>query len=59
LKDRYGAQIRTHYPEDLHQEIQIMEQEALHLDMGDYRARARVHGKSLRRSPITRANRPT
>ncbi len=37
LKDRYGAQIRTHYPEDLHQEIEIMEQEALHLDMADYR----------------------
>ena len=37
LKDRYGAQIRTHYPEDLQQEIEIMEQEALHLDMGDYR----------------------
>ncbi len=37
LKDRYGAQIRTHYPEDLHQEIEIMEQEALALDMGDYR----------------------
>ena len=36
LKDRYGAQIRTHYPEDLHQEIEIMEQEALALDMGDY-----------------------
>ena len=27
LKDRYGAQIRTHYPRDLDQEIQIMEQE--------------------------------
>ena len=27
LKDRYGAQIRTHYPRDLGQEIQIMEQE--------------------------------
>jgi magnesium chelatase subunit I len=37
LKDRYGAQIRTHYPEDIHQEIEIMEQEALALDMGDYR----------------------
>jgi magnesium chelatase subunit I len=37
LKDRYGAQIRTHYPEDLHQEIEIMEQEALALDMGDFR----------------------
>ena len=27
LKDRYGAQIRTHYPRELGQEIQIMEQE--------------------------------
>ena len=37
LKDRYGAQIRTHYPEDIHKEIDIMEQEAVALDMGDYR----------------------
>ena len=27
LKDRYGAQIRTHYPRDLDDEIRIMEQE--------------------------------
>ncbi len=27
LKDRYGAQIRTHYPRDLGEEIKIMEQE--------------------------------
>ncbi len=27
LKDRYGAQIRTHYPRSLEQEIQIVEQE--------------------------------
>ena len=27
LKDRYGAQIRTHYPRDLEEEIEIMEQE--------------------------------
>ncbi len=27
LKDRYGAQIRTHYPRELHEEIEIMEQE--------------------------------
>ena len=27
LKDRYGSQIRTHYPRDIDQEIQIMEQE--------------------------------
>ena len=37
LKDRYGAQIRTHYPERLEHEIDIMEQEAAALDMGDYR----------------------
>ena len=27
LKDRYGAQIRTHYPRNIHDEITIMEQE--------------------------------
>ena len=37
IKDRYGAQIRTHYPEHLSQEIRIMENEATLLDMGDYR----------------------
>ena len=37
LKDRYGAQIRTHYPAALNHEIDIMEQEASALDMGDYR----------------------
>ena len=36
LKDRYGAQIRTHYPADVDQEIAIMEQEAAVLDLGDY-----------------------
>ena len=36
LKDRYGAQIRTHYPTDLDHEIEIMEQEAAVLEMGDY-----------------------
>ncbi len=37
LKDRYGAQIRTHYPVGIDHEIDIMEQEANALDMGDYR----------------------
>jgi magnesium chelatase subunit I len=37
LKDRYGAQIRTHYPDQIEHEIQIMEQEAAAPDMGDYR----------------------
>jgi magnesium chelatase subunit I len=36
LKDRYGAQIRTHYPEGIEQEIAILEQEAAVPDMGDY-----------------------
>jgi magnesium chelatase subunit I len=27
LKDRYGAEVRTHYPKNIHDEIQIMEQE--------------------------------
>ena len=27
LKDRYGAQIRTHYPRSLEEEIDIVEQE--------------------------------
>jgi magnesium chelatase subunit I len=36
LKDRYGAQIRTHYPVDIRQEIAIMDQEASVLDLGDY-----------------------
>ena len=36
LKDRYGAQIRTHYPTGLEDEIAIMEQEAAIPEMGDY-----------------------
>jgi magnesium chelatase subunit I len=37
LKDRYGAQIRTHYPLRVAEEIEIMEQEAAVADLGDYR----------------------
>lgn len=37
LKDRYGSQIRTHYPETVLEEIAIMEQEQTHLDMGEYK----------------------
>ncbi len=36
LKDRYGAQIRTHYPLEVNQEMEIMDQEASILDLGDY-----------------------
>lgn len=37
LKDRYGAQIRTHYPRTLEQEMRVMELEQTRLDMGEYR----------------------
>jgi len=36
LKDRYGAQIRTHYPELIEQEMEIIDQEANVLDLPDY-----------------------
>lgn len=36
LKDRYGAQIRTHYPLYIEQEMDIMRQEANILEMADY-----------------------
>ena len=37
LKDRYGSQIRTHYPGSLQEEITIMEREQRKLDLGEYR----------------------
>ncbi|MBQ76149.1 MAG: magnesium chelatase [Gammaproteobacteria bacterium] len=37
LKDRYGSQIRTHYPETILEEMAIMEQEQQRLDLGEYR----------------------
>ncbi len=37
LKDRYGSQIRTHYPRKLEQEILIMEQECTVFEDGSYR----------------------
>ncbi|MCB1684091.1 MAG: hypothetical protein KDI31_06390, partial [Pseudomonadales bacterium] len=36
LKDRYGAQIRTHYPTDVQQEIDIVDQEAAIHDLGEH-----------------------
>jgi magnesium chelatase subunit I len=36
LKDRYGAQIRTHYPRNVEHEIGIMEQERSMFDDTDY-----------------------
>ncbi|MFA7249442.1 MAG: sigma 54-interacting transcriptional regulator [Dehalococcoidia bacterium] len=35
LKDRYGAQIRTHYPQTMDAEVAIMEAEAAHLFADD------------------------
>ncbi len=40
LKDRYGAQIRTHYPRLLEQEITIMEQERVHFADAEARVQA-------------------
>ncbi len=37
LKDRYGAQIRTHYPRAVEHEIGIMEQERMRFDDEDYK----------------------
>jgi magnesium chelatase subunit I len=37
LKDRYGVQIRTHYPRAVEHEIGIMEQERLRFDDDDYK----------------------
>ena len=36
LKDRYGSQIRTHYPKTIEQEIAILEQEAATFDVEGY-----------------------
>ena len=44
LKDRFGAQIRTHYPLEVETEMAIVEQEARPLD------RRRARGRSARRS---------
>jgi magnesium chelatase subunit I len=37
LKDRYGVQIRTHYPRAVEHEIGIMDQERMHFEDDDYR----------------------
>jgi magnesium chelatase subunit I len=40
LKDRFGAQIRTHYPKEIEQEIQIMDKEREPFDLdGQYQVR--------------------
>ena len=50
LKDRFGAQIRTHYPLDAELEAAVVEQEATPLVAdGIERARAHVHDRDRRR----------
>ena len=36
LKDRYGSQVRTHYPSSIEHEIGIIDLEHTQMDMGDY-----------------------
>jgi magnesium chelatase subunit I len=42
LKDRYGAQIRTHYPRNVEAEIEIMEQERSHFEDDDTERKVNV-----------------
>ena len=42
LKDRFGSQIRTHYPLEVETEVEIMHQEAVPLDAGDAAIRVDV-----------------
>ena len=47
LKDRYGAQIRTHYPEQIEQEIAIVEQEASVLALSDFQVNVPDYMKEI------------
>ena len=47
LKDRYGAQIRTHYPKNVEHEIDIMEQERSAFEDADYRVTVPAYMKEI------------
>ncbi len=47
LKDRYGAQIRTHYPRNVEHEIDIMEQERSVFDDTDYKVTVPFYMKEI------------
>src|SRR5437870_773200 len=47
LKDRYGAQIRTHYPRAVEHEIEIMEQEYSSFDDRDYKVSVPEYMKEI------------
>jgi magnesium chelatase subunit I len=47
LKDRYGAQIRTHYPRSVEHEIEIMTQESAPFDDTDYKVTVPMYMKEI------------
>lgn len=47
LKDRYGAQIRTHYPKDMRDELRIVDQEYVRFDDANERVNVPVYMKEL------------
>ena len=47
LKDRYGAQIRTHYPTELETEISIVRQEAMPVTAGEITVAAPVYMEEI------------
>jgi len=47
LKDRYGAQIRTHYPRSVEHEIEIMEQERSAFSDTDYKVTVPAYMKEI------------
>lgn len=47
LKDRYGAQIRTHYPKDMRDELRIVDQEYVRFDDANERVSVPVYMKEL------------
>ena len=47
LKDRYGSQIRTHYPQNIDHEISIMEQEGQLFNTGDFKIEVPAYMKRI------------
>ena len=47
LKDRYGAQIRTHYPRNVEHEIDIMEREMWQFPADDYQVKVPQYMKEI------------
>ena len=59
LKDRFGARIRTHYPQDLETELTIVAQEARVFEAATGPARLpRVHGRDRRPRQPARPSQP-